>query len=396
MHRTGTPSRYTIEGRIEWQVVKNAETSSIVPRNNADSVSCEVWMANTQITSVRNSSGTPVGDIGNNTATHTYYFDLGDENIVYINNASTENAMDVLGQYVNVRLYKLNTNSKTLIASVVVPVRMDGQDGAEGQQGPSQSLDFEVIRLSHWRSNPDPAYNNGSVVQNGVRYIDIVSYNDAYGAWGYYRCTQPGTTDRPVINADGECGEGWSPFTNMGDAAFDVLLANSAYINSLTAKQVVVTNNSNNPVAGMVSGTYIPTELGNANNPDGIRIFAGALDNTGNLATAPFTVDSTGHVKANDAELKGSVDATAFKVIDSSNNPTIKFTTFTSELAASYPNISTAGLSVGDPVGLVYDPTTHQPKYFFDFAPVNPGTFSATEEVTYKITQGANAGTVNI
>ena len=307
MRRVGTPSQYKVEGRIEWQVVKNAETTSIVPKTNADGVRCEVWMSNTNIDSVRNANGSAVGPIGTNAATNTRYFELNDDNIVYIDNASTENLIDRLGEYVNIRLYKSEGNNESVVASVVVPIRMDGLDGAEGQQGPMQSLNFEVLRLRYWTSNPDPAYNNGSVVESGVRYQDIVSYDDAYGPWGYYRCTQPGTTARPVINAEGEVGAGWSPFTSMGDAAFDVLLANSAYINSLTSKQVVVTNNSEQPVAGMVSGTYIPTELGNANNPDGIRIFAGALDNTGNLATAPFTVNSTGHLKADDAELNGTL-----------------------------------------------------------------------------------------
>jgi hypothetical protein len=189
MRRIGTPSLYKVEGRIEWQVVKNAETTSVVPRANADGVRCEVWMANTNIDDVRTSSGGMMGPIGTNTTTNVRYFELDDNNIVYIDNASTENLIEQLGEYVNIRLYKSEGNSESVVASVVVPIRMDGENGAEGQQGPTQALNFEVLRLRHWASTPDPAYNNGTVVENGVRYQDIVSYNDGYGSWGYYRCT---------------------------------------------------------------------------------------------------------------------------------------------------------------------------------------------------------------
>jgi hypothetical protein len=48
----------------------------------------------------------------------------------------------------------------------------------------------------------------------------------------------------------------------MSDAAYiETLIASSAYINSLTSKQVVITDNDDKVVAGMISGNRIPTEM---------------------------------------------------------------------------------------------------------------------------------------
>ncbi len=88
----------------------------------------------------------------------------------------------------------------------------------------------------------------------------------------------------------------------MGDAAFrNLLVENAAYIESLSSKQVVITDN-NNIVAGMTSGTITGTELEDKVTPGNIRIWAGATEN-GNLATAPFTVDNAGAIKADSGKI---------------------------------------------------------------------------------------------
>lgn len=67
----------------------------------------------------------------------------------------------------------------------------------------------------------------------------------------------------------------------------------------------------------------------------------------------------------------GNVKAKEFEVIDGSNNPTIVFTTMSDEYrGAGYENLNSSSIQNGEPIGLIYDPTTHKPKYFFDFAPV--------------------------
>lgn len=68
---------------------------------------------------------------------------------------------------------------------------------------------------------------------------------------------------------------------------------------------------------------------------------------------------------------KGNVRAKEFEVIDGSDNPTIVFTTMSDAFrGAGYENLNSSSIQNGEPIGLVYDPITHKPKYFFDFAPV--------------------------
>lgn len=94
----------------------------------------------------------------------------------------------------------------------------------------------------------------------------------------------------------------------MGDAAFhDLLVENAAYIESLTSKQVVITDN-NTIVAGMASGADIASASGNQTVGD-VRIWAGTPTTNGDLTTAPFTVDNDGKLVSDDATITGTIHA---------------------------------------------------------------------------------------
>ena len=90
----------------------------------------------------------------------------------------------------------------------------------------------------------------------------------------------------------------------MGDAAFhNLLVENAAYIESLTSKQVVITD-GNNIVAGMASGSDIAAATGNST-VGNVRIWAGTPTTSNDLTTAPFTVTNAGAVKATNIDLAG-------------------------------------------------------------------------------------------
>jgi hypothetical protein len=84
-----------------------------------------------------------------------------------------------------------------------------------------------------------------------------------------------------------------------------MMLANSAHIKMLSASNIIMmkdTGGSQTPVAGMLTGSYIPQVLGGnaqgtTSNSNGIRIFAGTVQN-GNFANTAFTVDEEGTVRA--------------------------------------------------------------------------------------------------
>lgn len=181
-------------------------------------------------------------------------------------------------------------------------IRIKGEKGEKGDKGDNaesnvQSLTGVVIKFSS-SYDSNTIYSDGSVAIDGIRYKDVVLGSDN----SYYTPTLHNPSVAPSSSTNQ-----WKKF-EMSDAAYiETLIASSAYINSLTSKQVVITNNDDKVVAGMISGNRIPTEMrgtsseGKYINPfsQGVRIFAGAVPETGNVADAAFTVDSEGNLKAN-------------------------------------------------------------------------------------------------
>lgn len=137
-------------------------------------------------------------------------------------------------------------------------------------------------------------YYDGTVSINGIYYQDYVMYKNVY-----YICTswQKGTDDQWSKTPDS--AEYFKP-VSMTDAQFiNQLISNKAYIEELSSKEVVITDNDN-IVAGMTSGNAIQhSSLPSSINKGDIRIWAGNLPQSGNLNEARFTVDSSGNMKLN-------------------------------------------------------------------------------------------------
>ena len=243
-----------------------------------------------------------------------------------------------VGKYVDeacsiiITAYDYNTPIATAVVPVIIPGRegQQGEQGPQGAQGPAgpqgpqgaqgvqgvQGLQGEVLRVRGWVANPTVAYNDGTVSENGVRFIDIVELNGSY-----YKCLSAGTSETPGA-PNNVADPDWALFTAYGNGWFDSLIANNAYIKNITTKQLVVTSDAsiqngeivegNQVVAGMLNGSIIPTSLQQRNiTNNGIRIFAGPIPNNGNVTEAPFTVDNNGHLKATSATISGTVTATS-------------------------------------------------------------------------------------
>lgn len=94
---------------------------------------------------------------------------------------------------------------------------------------------------------------------------------------------------------------------------------------------------------------------------------------------------------------KGNVEATSFKVMKDTTNPSVIFTTMSDEYRGTgFENLNSSGIANGEPIGLVFDPQTNTPKYFFDFAPVGNSNFSAEPTMFYNITGAASNITVSV
>lgn len=192
-------------------------------------------------------------------------------------------------------------NAGWVLAGIVIPIAIPGKSAEQ------QSLIGKVIRTRVWsKFEVEPAYNDGETVEDGIQYVDVVAFGDQW-----YRCINSNLANRATIY-DSESrkyshnnipsvntgNNGWRLLNNYGDGFFNFIKANAALIDNLTSHEVVITDSNNNVVAGMTSGQYIPSEFGNnIENTDGIRIWAGSFSN-GNIASAPFTIDSNGNIKA--------------------------------------------------------------------------------------------------
>jgi predicted phage tail protein len=99
----------------------------------------------------------------------------------------------------------------------------------------------------------------------------------------------------------------------MGNAAFETLIANNSYIKNLTSTQIVITKDNGDVVAGMANGTYLTVNNNDHNitESNGVRIWAGPMATAGNVASAPFTVDEEGNLKATKASITGEIHATS-------------------------------------------------------------------------------------
>ena len=192
----------------------------------------------------------------------------------------------------------------SVVARQVIPIQNPGSNGEDGTTTVEyQSLEYPVIRLAG-EYNFSTQYNDGTYNENGVYYIDVISCEGAL-----YKAINPGgnrggLTQRPYPERDQGWDEYWEPFSIYGQAAFDTLLANSAYITTLASKQIVVVDNQCIPVAGLLSNDATITTTGGTYTRNGVRIFAG--ETNGDITTAPFRVYDDGSVAID----KGSFTAT--------------------------------------------------------------------------------------
>ena len=183
------------------------------------------------------------------------------------------------------------------------------KDGQDGQGGGTQYLEYPVLRLrGEWQSGvPSPAYNDGTVYEDHVMYIDVVEYDGIFWKCILHHSDSHEPGDRSAY---------WSPFSVYGDAAFDAVIARYLRVNSIAADQLIIYDEDSTISAGM-SGA--DTTVGNSD----IRIWAGASED-GNIADAPFTVDSDGKLKASNAEIQGRIIASEFNsapvLIEGTNN----------------------------------------------------------------------------
>lgn len=210
--------------------------------------------------------------------------------------------------------------SGTILASASVPVPTRGKDGSSSSG--TQTLTKSSLRYQGEFSNTH-TYRNGVITsEDNVYYQDYVTYKNVY-----YLCVKDvlGSLESPNPYSPNTDTEHWKPLSATNDMFVNLLVANKAHIGSLSSNEIVVYNTniegSDRKIqAGITAGYEVDGSPIINDNKKGVRIWAGELTN-GDLTTAKFTVDSAGHLKAINAEIKGEILADSLDVTNSGTKP---------------------------------------------------------------------------
>lgn len=199
-------------------------------------------------------------------------------------------ASEIASKSATIKIIITTNPGGAFVCSMVIPISAAGKDG---EAATGQPLKGSPLRIrGTYDKNLAPYYDGKRVSdQDGVFYQDIVLHNNMY-----YACinTQAGIDD----NWQTDPGVGssyWQPFTINGNAFYDLLMANKAYIKELSSEEVVIFDRGT-IVAGMTSGkgTSGSDLNGIVTNKGNVRIWAGGMQREGDLTSAPFTVTDTG------------------------------------------------------------------------------------------------------
>lgn len=182
-------------------------------------------------------------------------------------------------------------------------------DGAPGEYY-AQQLSGVIMRIKSWDSiGASEMIEDGTTASSdGTTYLDVVEYGGSY-----YRIktrTLKSSATAPETNGSINSTY-WDIFAPSGNSSFNALIAQSAFIANLTAREVVITEN-NTPVAGLTSGTAQTGDSITTAQRGSVRIWAGnpTVNGTTNLANCPFYVTNTGLLHADNANISGNITAT--------------------------------------------------------------------------------------
>jgi hypothetical protein len=158
-------------------------------------------------------------------------------------------------------------------------------------------------------------------------------------------------------------GHHWELFAVANDQTMaNLLVTNSAFINSLSSHQVVVTDSDNTMVGGITSTTGNTDKVNNRTIGD-VRIWAGETVSNGNLVDAPFTVTNQGVVTSQGNVNYGSGNVGVKTVMD---NGAIIISTDTGNGGSYVPRAAFGFNSSGELVLKFYDASGNE---IYDLGP---------------------------
>lgn len=197
-----------------------------------------------------------------------------------------------------ITIYAYNTNGAYL-TFMIIPV------SASGDASTGQTFKGSPLRIKgEWQSGTK-YYDGKRDAESGIFYQDVVLYKNIY-----YACINTDSGESDNWNTPPTTATYWSAFSLSPNVVADLVVANKAFIKELSSNELVIFDDQK-IVAGMTSSKAVDdsSPLNGKVTTEGkgdVRIWAGEISNA-NLTTAPFTVTSTGVLKANDATLNNVV-----------------------------------------------------------------------------------------
>lgn len=246
-----------------------------------------------------------------------------------------------------ITIYAYNTNGAYL-TSMTIPV------SASGDASTGQTFKGSPLRIKgEWQSGTK-YYDGKRDAESGIFYQDVVLYKNIY-----YACINTDSGESDNWNTPPTTATYWSAFSLSPNVVADLVVANKAFIKELSSNELVIFDDQK-IVAGMTSSKAVDDSslLNGKVTTEGkgdVRIWAGEISNA-NLTTAPFTVTSTGVLKANDATLNNVVLKKANLTDATFANPygetciTTKEQTVYTDISTSIKAIS-SGVFINDTTG---------------------------------------------
>ena len=256
-----------------------------------------------------------------------------------------------------VTIYAYNKNDAYL-TSMAIPVSASGEKGDKGDKGEKgdtgegsvgQTFKGSPLRISGAWQSGKTYYDGKRDAENGIFYQDVVLYENMY-----YVCVNTDTGEKDKWIKTPDVATYWQKFAVTEDFVADKIIANQAYIKELSSKEVVIIDDDS-IVAGMTSSKALEHSSLNGVTKGDVRIWAGEISNA-DLTTAPFTITSTGVLKANDATLNNVVLKKANLTDATFANPygetciTTKEQTVYTDISTSIKAIS-SGVFINDTTG---------------------------------------------
>lgn len=246
-----------------------------------------------------------------------------------------------------ITIYAYNTNGAYL-TSMTIPV------SASGDASIGQTFKGSPLRITgEWQSGTK-YYDGKRSAESGIFYQDVVLYKGVY-----YACVNTDSGEADYWNTPPITATYWSAFSLSPNVVANLVIANDAFIKEISSNELVIFDDQK-IVAGMTSSKAVDesSPLNGKVTTEGkgdVRIWAGEISN-GDLTTAPFTVTSTGVLKANDATLNNVVLKKANLTDATFANPygetciTTKEQTVYTDISTSIKAIS-SGVFINDTTG---------------------------------------------